>query len=56
MFTLDKARHGFESGDMVTFSEVGGMTELNGCQPTEVKVLSKLICNIFFAVLLIYLA
>uniref|UniRef100_A0A8C6L792 E1 ubiquitin-activating enzyme n=1 Tax=Nothobranchius furzeri TaxID=105023 RepID=A0A8C6L792_NOTFU len=36
---LDEARHGFESGDHVTFTEVQGMTELNGCQPVEIKVL-----------------
>uniref|UniRef100_A0A7N6C3K4 E1 ubiquitin-activating enzyme n=1 Tax=Anabas testudineus TaxID=64144 RepID=A0A7N6C3K4_ANATE len=34
---LDEARHGFESGDYVTFTEVQGMTELNGCQPVEIK-------------------
>ena len=28
--TLDEARHGFEDGDLVTFSEVNGMEELNG--------------------------
>uniref|UniRef100_A0A8C7XLX2 E1 ubiquitin-activating enzyme n=1 Tax=Oryzias sinensis TaxID=183150 RepID=A0A8C7XLX2_9TELE len=33
------ARHGFESGDYVTFTEVQGMVELNGCQPVEIKVL-----------------
>lgn len=38
---LDEARHGFESGDYVTFTEVQGMTELNGCQPVEIKVLGK---------------
>uniref|UniRef100_A0A665UNT0 E1 ubiquitin-activating enzyme n=1 Tax=Echeneis naucrates TaxID=173247 RepID=A0A665UNT0_ECHNA len=36
---LDEARHGLESGDYVTFTEVQGMTELNGCQPVEIKVL-----------------
>uniref|UniRef100_A0A673BCV8 E1 ubiquitin-activating enzyme n=1 Tax=Sphaeramia orbicularis TaxID=375764 RepID=A0A673BCV8_9TELE len=36
---LDEARHGFESGDYITFTEVQGMTELNGCQPVEIKVL-----------------
>uniref|UniRef100_A0A8C5AGG0 Ubiquitin-like modifier activating enzyme 1 n=1 Tax=Gadus morhua TaxID=8049 RepID=A0A8C5AGG0_GADMO len=30
---LDEARHGFESGDFVTFTEVLGMTELNACTP-----------------------
>lgn len=42
---LDEARHGFESGDYVTFTEVQGMTELNGCQPVEIKVLGK-ICDV----------
>ncbi|XP_049268865.1 ubiquitin-like modifier-activating enzyme 1 [Rhipicephalus sanguineus] len=37
--TVHKARHGFEDGDYVTFSEVRGMTEINDCPPTEVKVL-----------------
>uniref|UniRef100_A0AAR2KL38 E1 ubiquitin-activating enzyme n=1 Tax=Pygocentrus nattereri TaxID=42514 RepID=A0AAR2KL38_PYGNA len=36
---LDEARHGFETGDYVTFTEVQGMTDLNGCQPIEIKVL-----------------
>lgn len=36
---LDESRHGFEDGDYVTFSEVQGMTELNGCSPIPVKVL-----------------
>uniref|UniRef100_A0AAX7US21 E1 ubiquitin-activating enzyme n=1 Tax=Astatotilapia calliptera TaxID=8154 RepID=A0AAX7US21_ASTCA len=36
---LDEARHGFESGDYVTFTEIQGMTELNGCKPVEIKVL-----------------
>uniref|UniRef100_A0A8C2JBG7 Ubiquitin-like modifier activating enzyme 1 n=1 Tax=Cyprinus carpio TaxID=7962 RepID=A0A8C2JBG7_CYPCA len=36
---LDEARHGFESGDFVTFTEVQGMTELNGCEPIEIKTL-----------------
>uniref|UniRef100_A0AAY4DCK3 E1 ubiquitin-activating enzyme n=1 Tax=Denticeps clupeoides TaxID=299321 RepID=A0AAY4DCK3_9TELE len=38
---LDEARHGFESGDYVTFTEVQGMTEINGCQPVEIKVLEE---------------
>uniref|UniRef100_A0A7N6B0G1 E1 ubiquitin-activating enzyme n=1 Tax=Anabas testudineus TaxID=64144 RepID=A0A7N6B0G1_ANATE len=42
---LDEARHGFESGDYVTFTEVQGMTELNGCQPVEIKVLGRSICD-----------
>jgi len=36
---LDETRHGMEDGDYVTFSEVQGMTELNGCEPRKIKVL-----------------
>lgn len=36
---LDEARHGFEDGDYVTFTEVQGMTELNQCEPIKIKVL-----------------
>ncbi|XP_038603857.1 ubiquitin-like modifier-activating enzyme 1 [Tachyglossus aculeatus] len=36
---LDEARHGFESGDFVSFTEVQGTSELNGCPPVEIKVL-----------------
>lgn len=36
---LDEARHGFEDGDFVTFTEVEGMTELNQCEPIKIKVL-----------------
>ncbi|PSN34011.1 Ubiquitin-like modifier-activating enzyme 1 [Blattella germanica] len=36
---LDDTRHGLEDGDYVTFSEVLGMTELNGCEPKKIKVL-----------------
>uniref|UniRef100_A0A8C7KP54 E1 ubiquitin-activating enzyme n=1 Tax=Oncorhynchus kisutch TaxID=8019 RepID=A0A8C7KP54_ONCKI len=36
---LDEARHGFENGDSVIFTEVQGMTELNSCQPIEIKTL-----------------
>ncbi|KAH8233186.1 hypothetical protein KR026_005182 [Drosophila bipectinata] len=36
---LDETRHGFTDGDYVTFSEVQGMTELNGCQPIKINVL-----------------
>ncbi|ELW72276.1 Ubiquitin-like modifier-activating enzyme 1 [Tupaia chinensis] len=36
---LDEARHGFESGDFVSFTEVQGMSELNGAPPMEIKVL-----------------
>ena len=34
----DEVRHGLEDGDYVTFSEVEGMTELNGCKPMKIKV------------------
>jgi ubiquitin-activating enzyme E1 len=37
--TLDETRHGYETGEYVTFSEVQGMTELNGCEPRKVTVL-----------------
>ena len=36
---LDETRHGMEDGDYVTFTEVKGMTELNGCEPRKIKVL-----------------
>ena len=36
---LDETRHGLEDGDYVTFSEVQGMVELNGCEPRKIKVL-----------------
>lgn len=36
---LDDTRHNMEDGDYVTFSEVQGMTELNGCEPLKIKVL-----------------
>ena len=36
---LDDTRHGLEDGDHVTFSEVQGMSELNGCDPIKIKVL-----------------
>ncbi|KAI0265111.1 ubiquitin activating enzyme [Gloeopeniophorella convolvens] len=35
---LDETRHGLEDGDFVTFAEVQGMTELNGCEPRKVSV------------------
>ncbi|KAJ7866164.1 ubiquitin activating enzyme [Mycena leptocephala] len=35
---LDETRHGLQDGDFVTFSEVQGMTELNGCEPYKVTV------------------
>ncbi len=36
---LDETRHGLEDGDYVTFSEILGMEELNGCEPKKIKVL-----------------
>lgn len=36
--TMEETRHGLEDGDFVTFSEVKGMEELNGCEPRKVKV------------------
>lgn len=36
---LDETRHGLTDGDHVTFSEVQGMTELNGCAPMKINVL-----------------
>lgn len=36
---VDDTRHGLEDGDYVTFSEIQGMVELNGCEPIKVKVL-----------------
>lgn len=36
---MDEHRHGLETGDFVTFAEVQGMSELNACEPREIKVL-----------------
>ncbi|XP_033745969.1 LOW QUALITY PROTEIN: ubiquitin-like modifier-activating enzyme 1 [Pecten maximus] len=36
---LDEARHGYSDGDFVTFSEIKGMSQLNGCTPRKIKVL-----------------
>jgi len=36
---LDETRHNLEDGDYVTFTEVKGMTELNGCEPRKITVL-----------------
>ncbi|ORX50072.1 ubiquitin-activating enzyme E1 [Piromyces finnis] len=36
---LDETRHNLEDGDYVTFTEVKGMTELNGCEPRKISVL-----------------
>ncbi|XP_035675707.1 ubiquitin-like modifier-activating enzyme 1 [Branchiostoma floridae] len=37
--TLEESRHGLETGDYVTFQEIQGMTELNGCEARKVKVM-----------------
>lgn len=36
---MDESRHGFEDGDYVTFQEIQGMTEINGCKPKKITVL-----------------
>lgn len=38
---LDEARHGYEDGDFVSFTEVQGMTEVNGTDPIKIKVLGE---------------
>lgn len=38
---LDETRHGLEDGDYVTFSEVQGFGQLNGCEPRRIKVLGS---------------
>ncbi|EPB66181.1 hypothetical protein ANCCEY_14726 [Ancylostoma ceylanicum] len=38
--------HGLEDGDHVTFSEVKGMTQLNGCSPIKVTVKKPHVFNI----------
>lgn len=35
---MDETRHGLEDGDFVTFAEVQGMSELNGCEPRKISV------------------
>uniref|UniRef100_A0A8C7XLE1 E1 ubiquitin-activating enzyme n=1 Tax=Oryzias sinensis TaxID=183150 RepID=A0A8C7XLE1_9TELE len=42
---LDEARHGFESGDYVTFTEVQGMVELNGSSPCSTGPYTFSICD-----------
>ena len=39
--TLDEARHGLETGDYVTFTEVQGMEALNGCEPMRITVTGR---------------
>ena len=41
MACLDETRHGFNDEDYVTFTDVQGMTELNGCEPIKIKVLGE---------------
>lgn len=36
---MDESRHGFQDGDYVTFQEVQGMAEINGCKPKKITVL-----------------
>ena len=36
---LDETRHGLEDGDYVTFTEIEGMTQLNGIDARPIKVL-----------------
>uniref|UniRef100_T1IJL7 E1 ubiquitin-activating enzyme n=1 Tax=Strigamia maritima TaxID=126957 RepID=T1IJL7_STRMM len=38
---LDESRHGLEDDAHVSFSEVQGMVELNGCEPRKIKVLGS---------------
>ncbi|KHJ93885.1 Ubiquitin-activating enzyme e1 protein, partial [Oesophagostomum dentatum] len=44
--TLENQMHGLEDGDYVTFSEVKGMTELNGCAPIKITVKKPHVFNI----------
>lgn len=41
MVTTADDRHPFQEGDVVTFSDVRGMVELNGCEPRPVHVLGN---------------
>ncbi|VDL98153.1 unnamed protein product [Schistocephalus solidus] len=40
---LEETRHGFFEDSYVTFSEVQGMTELNGCAPRKITVIGNLL-------------
>jgi hypothetical protein len=42
----DETRHNLTDEDYVTFREVEGMSELNGCQPVPVKVLGSITMEI----------
>lgn len=37
---LEEHRHGFQDGDHVSFTEIKGMVELNGCAPRKIRVIS----------------
>ena len=39
--TISEDRHPFQEGDFVTFSDIRGMTELNGCAPRRIHVLGN---------------
>ena len=41
LVTISDDRHPFQEGDYVTFSDVRGMTELNGCTPRRIHVLGN---------------
>ncbi|CAK8690473.1 unnamed protein product [Clavelina lepadiformis] len=43
---LDETRHGFESGDYVTFNEVKGMDGINSADPRKITVLGPYTFNI----------
>jgi hypothetical protein len=50
---LDETRHGLEDGDFVTFTEVKGMEQLNGCEPRKVTVKGQLIGLLCFYQLIV---
>ena len=41
LVTIGEDRHPFHEGDLMTFSDVCGMVELNGCDPRPVHVLGN---------------
>ncbi|VDM67353.1 unnamed protein product, partial [Strongylus vulgaris] len=54
--TLENQMHGLEDGDHVTFTEIKGMTELNGCAPLKITV--KIVARsqlLYFSFLLLFL-
>lgn len=44
---LDETRHGLEDGDAVTFTEIKGMTELNGAPHRAIKVTGIPFCTCY---------